>query len=261
MRTEYRHLDLSAVSGIYYRRPTAFELHPDLSDDERRWAAAQARIGFGGLLATMVPWLNHPHRIGYAEYKPVQLQAATACGLAVPRTLITNDPDTAHAFAMTADQVICKPFGGFGVSDDAGYCQVFSTIVTSDQCRDPRIAHTIHLFQEWVPKAYEIRLTVVDENFFAARIDGHSDSARIDWRSDHGALSYRPVETPHTVRTRVSALLAALGLRFGALDFVVAPDGEWWFLECNANGQWAWIEDETGLPIARALADALTAAP
>ncbi|MGH3800408.1 MAG: hypothetical protein ACRDTD_09805 [Pseudonocardiaceae bacterium] len=28
-------------------------------------------------------------------------------------------------------------------------------------------------------------------------------------------------------------------------------------LECNPNGQWAWIEDETGLPISSALADAL----
>jgi glutathione synthase/RimK-type ligase-like ATP-grasp enzyme len=59
----------------------------------------------------------------------------------------------------------------------------------------------------------------------------------------------------------VRALLDRLGLRFGALDFVVTPDGEWWFLECNPNGQWAWIEDETGLPIASALADALEGNP
>lgn len=48
-----------------------------------------------------------------------------------------------------------------------------------------------------------------------------------------------------------------LGLRFGALDFLVRPSGEWVFLEINPNGQWAWIEDKTGLPIAAAIADAL----
>ncbi len=48
-----------------------------------------------------------------------------------------------------------------------------------------------------------------------------------------------------------------LGLRFGALDFLVTPDGEWYFLEINPNGQWAWIEQETGLPISDAIADAL----
>lgn len=52
-------------------------------------------------------------------------------------------------------------------------------------------------------------------------------------------------------------LLNRLDLRFGALDFVVAPDGDWWFLECNPNGQWAWIEAETAMPIAAALADSL----
>src|SRR6266851_4864116 len=43
----------------------------------------------------------------------------------------------------------------------------------------------------------------------------------------------------------------------GALDFLVTPEGKWVFLEINPNGQWAWIEEETGLPIAAAIADAL----
>ncbi|MEU9831686.1 hypothetical protein AB0D67_09090 [Streptosporangium sp. NPDC048047] len=29
------------------------------------------------------------------------------------------------------------------------------------------------------------------------------------------------------------------------------------FLECNPNGQWGWLEDATGLPIAAALAGLL----
>jgi hypothetical protein len=48
--------------------------------------------------------------------------------------------------------------------------------------------------------------------------------------------------------------MAALGLRFAALDFIVAPDGRWWFLEANPNGQWGFIEDATGQPIADAIA-------
>ncbi|MGH3888944.1 MAG: MvdC/MvdD family ATP grasp protein, partial [Pseudonocardiaceae bacterium] len=69
LQTRRRRLELDDIAGIYYRRPTAFEFHPDLSVDERRWAAIQARMGFGGLLASLDQWLNHPHNIGYAEYK------------------------------------------------------------------------------------------------------------------------------------------------------------------------------------------------
>lgn len=256
-RTERRVVNLSEVAGIYYRRPTSFEFHPDLSAEERRWAGVQARMGFGGLLATLEPWLNHPHRIGYAEYKPVQLQAAVACGLAVPRTFVGNDPGAAQDFVAGVGKVVYKPFGGGGVTDTDGVHQVFSTVVTPEQAGSPNVAQTMHLFQEWVPKDHEIRLTVVDDQFFAARIDARSDTGRVDWRADYQALTYSAVETPEFVRSGVSALLNRLGLRFGALDFVVAPDGQWWFLECNPNGQWAWIEDETGMPIASALADAL----
>ncbi len=257
LRTGRRCLDLSAVTGIYYRRPTNFEFHPELSDNERRWATIQARMGLGGLLASLGSWLNHPHQIGYSEYKPVQLCAAVACGLRVPRTVVTNEPETARAFVADVGRAVYKPFGGSGVDDDDGFRQVFCTVVDLEQCGNPNISRTMHLFQQWVPKDYEVRLTVVDGQFFAARIDGGSEAAQVDWRSDYGALTYQAVETPDVIRSQVSALLDKLGLRFGALDFVVAPDGEWIFIECNPNGQWAWIEDETGMPIASALADAL----
>ena len=76
-------------------------------------------------------------------------------------------------------------------------------------------------------------------------------------RLQYQSISYAVTETPGVVRSQVGTLLDALGLRFAALDFVVAPDGRWWFLECHPNGQWAWIGEETGMPIACALADAL----
>lgn len=104
-------------------------------------------------------------------------------------------------------------------------------------------------------------MTVVDGRFFAARIDAASEAARVDWRSDYHSISYTTIETPDLVRSCVSALLDSLKLRFAALDFIVDPDGQWWFLECNPNGQWAWIEDETGMPIAAAIADALEGTP
>ncbi|MGI9001791.1 MAG: ATP-grasp ribosomal peptide maturase [Pseudonocardia sp.] len=257
-RTARRSLDLDDISGVYYRRPTAFAFPDGMSVEERRWANVQARLGFGGLLASLEPWLNHPHRIGYAEYKPVQLRTAVAAGLLVPRTLVTNEPDTARAFVSEVGEAICKPFSGTtAVTDTEGPHQVFATRVTPEQAGDPSVAHSMHLFQQWVPKDYEVRLTVVDDQFFAARIDARTAAATVDWRADYHALDYTAVTTPKFVRTRVTELLRRLGLRFGAMDFVVAPDGEWWFLECNPNGQWAWIETETVMPIAAALADAL----
>jgi hypothetical protein len=47
------------------------------------------------------------------------------------------------------------------------------------------------------------------------------------------------------------------GLMFGAFDFGLTADGAVWFYELNPGGQWAWLEEETGLPMTAAMADLL----
>ena len=53
--------------------------------------------------------------------------------------------------------------------------------------------------------------------------------------------------------------LAAMDLNYGAFDFAVTRSGEWIMFECNPAGQWLWLEEATGMPIAAAIADLLTA--
>lgn len=48
-----------------------------------------------------------------------------------------------------------------------------------------------------------------------------------------------------------------LGLSYGAIDFVLTPDNNYIFLEINPNGQWAWIENETGLNISDSIINEL----
>src|SRR5690349_7572188 len=58
-------------------------------------------------------WLNHPSKIADAEYKPLQLLAASECGLRVPRSLITNDPAAVRSFHdLVGGIVVCKPLSG-----------------------------------------------------------------------------------------------------------------------------------------------------
>ncbi|GAA4681671.1 hypothetical protein GCM10023324_39720 [Streptomyces youssoufiensis] len=46
-------------------------------------------------------------------------------------------------------------------------------------------------------------------------------------------------------------------LNFGAFDFAVTPSGDWVMFECNPSGEWSWIQNRTGLPIAAGIADLL----
>jgi ATP-grasp ribosomal peptide maturase len=255
LRTVTRTVDLSRIRGAYYRRPTGFTF-PPMAPADRKWAELEARIGLGGLLATVPRWFNHPSRIGYAEYKPVQLAAAADAGLRTPRTLITNDPAAAQRFAASVGAVVYKPFSS--VADAEGRrAFVYTSPVAAGDLDDESIRHTAHLFQERIDKAYEVRLTVVDDGFFAARLSAGSAAGQIDWRSDYDTISYAVTQAPEHVQDGVRRMLQALGLRFAAADFAITPAGEWYFLDLNPNGQWAWIEQETGLPICAAIANAL----
>lgn len=112
------------------------------------------------------------------------------------------------------------------------------------------------MVQAWVEHTHAVRLTVVDDRMFAAAIHASTAEAHTDWRSDYGALRYEVTEVPSDQREAVRNLMRALGLRFGALDFLATEQG-WTFLEVNPNGQWAWIDD-LAPTIAAAIADALT---
>ncbi|CAM5656495.1 ATP-grasp ribosomal peptide maturase [Streptomyces pilosus] len=258
--TEHRTVELSRIGAVYYRAPGAFRFPEGMSGPEERFASAQARAGLGGVLSALeCRWVNHPTAMARAEFKPVQLAAARACGLRVPPTLITNRPQDVVAFATEIDTpIVCKPVASPVLIEDGQLKAVYTQRLTLPDLIDLRgIDTTAHLFQGWVSKAYEVRLTVVGEAMFAAAIHAGSEASYEDWRSDYGALSYTTTTVPHDVAAGMRRLMERLHLRYGAADFIVDPNGEWTFLEVNPCGQWDWIQGATGLPIAEAIADDL----
>lgn len=57
-------------------------------------------------------------------------------------------PAPPSAFVADVGRAVYKPFGGSGVDDDDGFRQVFCTVIDLDQCGDPNISRTMHLFQQ-----------------------------------------------------------------------------------------------------------------
>src|SRR5262249_39589241 len=248
------------IGSVYYRRPTRFRLPEGLSDGDAIFAAVEARLGLGGVLAALdARWVNHPARVAVAEYKPLQLRYAAKAGLRVPRTLITNDHGAAVAFAEKIDgPVVCKTLSSLVLSEGGTPHITYTTPVQPAGIDARQLAATAHLLQEWIPKAFEVRVTMVGARALGVAIHAGSERGRADWRSDYAQLRYEQIEVPAGIAARMGGYLRMLGLAFGAFDFVVTPDGEWVMLECNPAGQWLWLQEETGVPIAAALADLLT---
>ncbi len=254
-------IGLDEVTAVYYRKPRDFDLPAGLSEPERRFARAQARVGIGGLLASLpVCWINHMAALADAEYKPAQLALGARCGLMVPPTLITNDPEEVIEFAAHHAPLVVKPLAEPIVHEGGGYTAIYTRKVTKTELADlTGIQATAHLFQQFVPKRYEVRVTVIGERLFPVAIHAGSESGRLDWRTDYNSLSYEMVHCPAQVTDGVLRYLKAAGLVYGAFDFVVRGDtNDWVMLECNASGQWGWLAEYCDLPIASAIADELT---
>ncbi|MFF9570670.1 ATP-grasp ribosomal peptide maturase [Streptomyces sp. NPDC014685] len=260
LATAQRTVGLPRVGAVYYRAPGAFRFPAGMTGPEERFAASQARAGLGGVLSALeCRWVNHPTFMARAEYKPVQLEAARASGLRIPPTLITNRPQAVRDFAAAIPgPLICKPVSSPVLIEDGRLKTVYTRLLTKEDLADLRgVESTAHLFQAWVDKSHEVRLTVVGERMFAAEVHAGSAAAHVDWRSDYGSLTYSTTDVPEDIAAGMRLLMDRLHLSYGAADFIVDRSGRWWFLEVNPCGQWDWIQGATGLPITAAIADEL----
>ncbi|KJS55902.1 hypothetical protein VM98_10680 [Streptomyces rubellomurinus subsp. indigoferus] len=255
LRTSSRELDLTDIRSVWVRRPSPYEGPPDLDGQDRRFAAAQAFWGAGGILASLpeAHYVNHPWHNRAAEYKPAQLAAAQRCGFHVPHTLITNDAQEAREF--TAHQVagtVYKPLWDTPYTVDGQARAVWVREVRSGEITEA-VAACPHMFQAKVPKLFDTRLTAVGDRLFAARID----SPDLDWRHRQDRMRCTRIDVPEPVAKAITRYLTTFQLTFGAFDFAVTADATWYFLECNPNGQWAWQPAEIADRIAHAIADQL----
>lgn len=248
-----RTADLSAVRALYHRRPNAYSTEG--GEQSARFAAQENRRGLGGVLGRLPGclYLSHPQAIARAEYKPAQLDGAARVGLMVPATLITNEPMEAKAFCIEQPTVY-KPLHAGAYEAEGEPAGIWAAPVESGEL-DGAVSHSAHLFQAQVPKVADVRAVVVGDQAFSALIT--APPGVVDWRAEYQNLTYEPVVCPEGLRQALMRFLGDFGLTFGAFDFAVTPDGAWWFLECNPNGQWAWLEDAAGLPITSAIADLL----
>ena len=262
--------DLASITTTFVRRHAQpHVLRPAADPNARAYIESQSRTL---LLATAemldCRWVPGTVRsLHFAGDKAWQLRLAPRIGFEIPPTLITNDPDELLDFHQQHDgQLICKALGfpHFDALNTADDRWVFTTQLVGP--RDVGYLDSVRycpaIFQAYVPKRLELRVTVVGDRVFACEIHSQDRArTRHDWRR------YELASTPHSshslpadVEAMCVRIVAALGLCYGAMDLVLTPDGRYVFLEVNPLGQYLWIEKLTGMPISDAICDLLEAA-
>lgn len=244
-------LDLSTIGAVWWRRPQGFRLPRAISDPvNRRFAMSEAATAFSGLYQAMdALWVNDPVRDEAAHHKPWQLALAQQIGLAIPATLMTNDPEEARDFWRQHEgNVVYKIFRALPEA-----WRETRRLGSDEAALAESVRVTPVIFQAWVEAVAEIRVTAIGDAFFAASADARGGEYPADFRFN-GNLPWERHALPAQIESALRELMRRLGLEYGAIDLRLTPAGEYVFLEINPAGQYLWIELATGMKISEALA-------
>ena len=244
-----RTLDLDEVKSIWYRRA----IHPvgvtTMPRGERAFITGELRhLVMGLVLNPDVIWVNPIANVSVAEHKIYQLQMARQLGFRVPQTLVSRDRIKLQNFVADHQAgTICKPiFHGMFFDESSAY-SVYTRRVTADSLEAENVRVCPVFLQEEITRIADVRATFIGPRCFVADIKG--DSSLVDWRDPAVAVSYTASSLSDEVEEMCRAMLAKLGLVYGAFDFVRTPDDQLVFLEVNPTGEWAWLEDCLAFPM------------
>lgn len=255
--------NVSDFSSIYYLHPhlprelLEFEppeyrhfIHRQFEESRRiLWSIFRHKI-----------WINDPWHMVIAENKAYQAMIAKEVGLILPDTLITSNPDRVRSFhKRNRSGSVVKLLATSPILDHV----IYTNELDDDGLREiDALRSSPSIFQEKVEKSYELRITIAGNNVFPAKILSQQDtSTALDWRRKPVINDYEvkiePANIDPYLEKKLVMFLKRLSLRFGCIDMIVTPSGEYVFLEVNPNGQWYFVQLKTKAAIAKSIAELL----
>jgi len=226
-----------------------------------QFACAESMGALDGLLTTARAgrWINAPDAARSAESKVLQISTASRCGLSVPRTLITSNPSDVRSFfdahnGQIVHKSLINPFVRVG-NREALFLYTSGLGEETMDALDTLLVHPA-LFQARLAPTREHRVTVVGNRAFAAQMSARPEGA-LDWRRDLiNGVTFEPADLPTVVIDAVLKTVADMGLTFAAVD-LIETDDDYYFLEANPSGAYAWLERSVGLAITATIVDEL----
>lgn len=238
------------VKSIYNRRlPDDYSLPEYCLEIDQPYIQRQLKMTLLGILSLLEDAfaVNPLKSVLFTSNKVIQLAVARDVGFRVPDTVIATDPALVSGFIDEVKTVCTKSLESFSWRKGTSLIRALTATVNPETSVDPlSISLNPNIYQAFVDKKCEYRLTVFGNYHAAVRIDNQIDGGvdAVDWRFSNrylGRLS--PAIMPDAVINAARAMLKRLGLRFGTFDLAETSDGEIVFFEVNESGAFLWQEE------------------
>ena len=205
-------------------------------------------------------WINHPVAAQAAESKLLQLKVASEIGLLIPNTTVTNESGAVQDMIRQHGRVVFKQFYDFmwkNQGDGNLYGSSPSILTADSELPEAAIGVCPGIYQRYIEKKFDLRVTVIGQRIFPAKLRRVSKEAYVDWRPHvyQDELLLEAVTLPADIESRIRVLMKKLGLVFGCIDLVGDHEGNLYFLEVNQQGQFLFVEEQApDIPVLKAMA-------
>lgn len=240
------------------------QLHSVLSDEDRaRYVTISEWLGFYREFCDLYSdrVINAPAAKFYCRSKLRQQRLMAQLGIPGPVSLVGNQKADFLSFARSHSSLVAKCMGSPNApsSKDTLAEGIMTTsldenILTGFDEVQFMVCPT--LSQKRIAKQYELRIVAVRDRIFAFRVESQQHrSTSVDWRYGNDLLEFYPYELPDCVVGAILRFMTTINLSYGSFDLIREKGGDYVFLECNADGQWGWLDPIVDGGISEAFAD------
>ncbi len=249
---QYSAIDENEYDVVWWRRARRPYLPKSLvHPEDYKFVVRENALFYESFTHNLSPnawWINSKEAANRANFKLLQLKIASDCGMTIPTTLCSNDPNEIKMFLLKyeSEGVIYKPLSSnFWFEDEQVKISYTTRIHYLDLPSNQSLQRTPGIFQKEIQKKYELRITCFGDYIVAAKLNSqdHPDG-KMDWRAiREKPMLVEPYTLPDNLEQQIRKFMLEIGIVFGSFDFIVTPNDDYIFLEVNEQGQFLWIED------------------
>lgn len=179
--------------------------------------------------------------------KMLFLEIANSTGLNVPEYLLTTNKNELTLFKNRFRRIINKSidinFEFFDIESKKRYYQ-FTKEVDDELLRLVPDEFGLSMFQELIEKDFELRVLFFDNEVYATKILSQDNkNTELDYRRYDLDKMNRlvPYSLPSTLKVKLRKFMKEVDLNFGSIDLIKSISGDFYFLECNPEGQYGMV--------------------
>ena len=242
------------LKGVYYRAPVYIRYYSQTTYEEQLFKSQWMSFIRNLICFENATWINNPVDTYKAENKMLQLKYANELGFLVPKTSVINCPSN---LVSKNELYAVKSIDTLFLRNGTEECFLYTNTINGKEINDSELGLSPIVVQQLLNPKIDLRITVIEGHVYPIKIIKNDNGITDDWRKEKDNVEFIPVSIPKYIEEKCVNLVAKLRLKYGAIDMALC-NNEYYFIEINPTGEWAWLVESSGLKIYEDIVDALT---